>query len=355
MVSPIKTFSHIFLLVLWVNKTLQNGSNESLWTEQQKMQQKPPSAKRDAMKCKGGSMLTNSVCLSQHYHPGEVPLIPSIINTKFEINNIREIDDKKMTITIEFYQELSWIDNRIIIKPSKHEEKIGGIPLTGNQLQHIWKPDLWIQNLNGFKTRAVFEPSIGLAISNSKIGCEASPYCNETNFPEPLDTMVSFNFEARATIFCNFNFFQYPMDTQTCEFVMSSAYPYANVVIFELQESAFGMTNKQSNTDEFRFSIIFNKMTNGFSGISCIINMERSLLPYIMKYYLPTIAMVIVSFISFLLSLTSIPARVALLVTLFLTLTNILIAQQVGQYCVAFAAYIIQDFQTINVCNLGSL
>merc|ERR1712088_1027336 len=38
--------------------------------------------------------------------------------------------------------------------------------------------------------------------------------------------------------------------------------------------------------------------------------------------------MVLVSFISFLLSLNSIPARVALLVTLFLTLTNILIAQQ---------------------------
>ena len=177
-------------------------------------------------------MLTISVCLSQHYHPGEVPLIPSIINTKFEINNIREIDDKQMTITIEFYQELSWIDNRIIIKPSEDEERIGGIPLTANQLQRIWKPDLWIQNLNGFKAKPVLEPSVGLAISNSKIVCEASPYCNETDFPEPLSTMVLLNFEASATIFCNFNFFQYPMYAPTCDFVMSSAYPYANVAIF---------------------------------------------------------------------------------------------------------------------------
>ena len=120
------------------------------------------------------------------------------------------------------------------------------------------------------------------------------------------------------------------MDTQTCDFVMSSAYPFANVVEFKLaQPGLFGTTFNNSNTDDFVLDITFNDILNGFSGISCVLKMERCLLPYIMKYYLPCVAMVIVSFISFLLALNSVPARVALLVTLFLTLTNILIAQQV--------------------------
>ena len=110
---------------------------------------------------------------------------------------------------------------------------------------------------------------------------------------------------------------------------MSSAYPFPDIVMFRLVHAQFGTTFNNSNTDDFVLNITFNAINNGFSGISFVLKLERCLLPYIMRYYLPCVAMVIVSFISFLISLNSIPARVALLVTLFLTVTNILIAQQV--------------------------
>ena len=286
--------------------------------------------------CARGKSLSSSVCLPAGYNLGEVPTIPSIIHTIFEINNIREIDDKKMTVTFEYYQQLSWIDERILLNLSAEESKLGGVPLTSNQLQHIWTPGLWIQSLFDFKLRSVFEPSIGLFI-HEKTRCELTG-CSNTSDTDDVDlvnnnktvTVVTFNFEARATVFCNFNYFRYPMDTQTCDFVMSSAYPFPDIVIFKLESSEFGTTFNNSNTDDFILDITFKDILNGFSGISCVLRLERCLLPYIMKYYLPCIAMVIVSFISFLLSLNSIPARVALLVTLFLTLTNILIAQQVS-------------------------
>ena len=287
--------------------------------------------------CARGKSLSSSVCLPAGYNLGEVPTIPSIIHTIFEINNIREIDDKKMTVTFEFYQQLTWIDERILLNLSAEESKLGGVPLTSNQLQHIWTPGLWIQSLFDFKLRSVFEPSIGLFI-HEKTRCELFECTSNTSDTTYVDlhsndkkvTAVTFNFEARATVFCNFNYFRYPMDTQTCDFVMSSAYPFPDIVIFKLESSAFGSTFNNSNTDDFILDITFKDIVNGFSGISCVLRLERCLLPYIMKYYLPCIAMVIVSFISFLLSLNSIPARVALLVTLFLTLTNILIAQQVS-------------------------
>ena len=285
-------------------------------------------AENGRLDCKGGTFLSSSVCLPSGYNLGEVPAIPSIIHTKFEINNIREIIDKKMMVTFEYYQELSWIDNRILTNLSNAELKLGGVPLTSNQLQYIWTPDLWIQNLFDFKLRSVFNPSIGMYINETKT-CEITD-CNATDVAEDLmDTTVTFNFEARATVFCNFNYFRYPLDSQICNFVMSSAYPFPNIVIFKLEESQFGTTFNNSNTDDFVLDITFNYIVNTFSGISCVLKLERRLLPYIMKYYLPCVAMVIVSFISFLISLNSIPARVALLVTLFLTLTNILIAQQV--------------------------
>ena len=60
------------------------------------------------------------------------------------------------------------------------------------------------------------------------------------------------------------------------------------------------------------------------------ITMKRIIQPYLFQYFLPCMAIVVVSFISFLVPLTAIPGRIALVVTQFLTLTNIFIHQMVS-------------------------
>ena len=160
-------------------------------------------------KCRGGTFLSNSVCLPKGYNRGQVPKIPTIINMIFEINNIREIDNKKMTVAFEFYQELTWTDNRILTNFSKEEIQLGGAPLSSNRHPYIWTPDLWIQNLVDFKLRSVIGKSIGLAVWRIESCTQLNCTLNEKKF----DTVVLFNFEARATVFCNFHFFNYPMDT----------------------------------------------------------------------------------------------------------------------------------------------
>jgi hypothetical protein len=59
------------------------------------------------------------------------------------------------------------------------------------------------------------------------------------------------------------------------------------------------------------------------------VEMKRKMSPFVMKYYLPAAGIVIVSEMSFLISPSQLPGRVALLVTLFLVLTNIFTRQQV--------------------------
>ena len=110
---------------------------------------------------------------------------------------------------------------------------------------------------------------------------------------------------------------------------MDGAYPEAGVVLFDLKHGQFGKTHKNTNTDAFELNISFANKTQMKTGVLCIIEMKRRLLPFVIQYYLPCIAIIIVSLISFLISIESLPARVSLLVTQFLTLTNILIAQQV--------------------------
>ena len=59
------------------------------------------------------------------------------------------------------------------------------------------------------------------------------------------------------------------------------------------------------------------------------IRITRSLKPFILKYYIPCIAIVIMSQLSFLIPLDSLPGRVGLVVTQFLTLMSLFIQQMV--------------------------
>ena len=60
------------------------------------------------------------------------------------------------------------------------------------------------------------------------------------------------------------------------------------------------------------------------------ITMKRVQQPYILKYYLPCVAIVTVTQVSFYIPHDAIPGRVALLVTQFLTLTNLFISEEVS-------------------------
>ena len=273
------------------------------------------------LKCKKGTMTSSKICIPKGYIKEEVPEVPTVVNTKIEINNIREVNDKKMQITLDFYQEMSWIDNRINTRFLRN----GVAVLNNNFIDKIWKPDLWINNLFDFRLLSVLEPTGGLIIVN-KDYCESVNNCarNETE----QNTLITYNMEAQATIYCNFHFVNYPMDIQYCEFLMDGSYPYPNIVDFSFELGLFGVTNKNSNIDDFKIEITFKDQGNR-TGIHSIIKLERLMLPFIIKYYLPCIAIITVSLLSFLIPMTAIPARVALLVTQFLTLTNILIAQEV--------------------------
>ena len=68
---------------------------------------------------------------------------------------------------------------------------------------------------------------------------------------------------------------------------------------------------------------------NGNETVGFNITMTRRIEPYVMKYYIPSVAVVLVSEVGFVIPLSAIPGRVALLVTQFLTLVNLFIYQMV--------------------------
>ena len=81
-------------------------------------------------------------------------------------------------------------------------------------------------------------------------------------------------------------------------------------------------------------TILFDEnIKNGSNTIGVKMEMRRRLKSYILKYYVPTMSIVIISEISFLIPIVAIPGRMGLLVTLFLTLTNVFIHHMVSAIC----------------------
>ena len=91
-----------------------------------------------------------------------------------------------------------------------------------------------------------------------------------------------------------------------------------NAAGFEIQSHVFG-------PDKYYDKLLAMHWTS--FGVS--VDAKRQVSKYILQYYLPAITIVIASSVSFIIPLSAMPGRVALVVTQFLTLTNIFIHQMV--------------------------
>ncbi len=184
----------------------------------------------------------------------------------------------------------------------------------------FWQPYLYITNLVKFKALKVIRPINIMIISSKKI----------------VGNMV----KSRVTISCPMNFDRFPMDRQSCKFlVTTSSEKFPNI---QMRSSYTWVSqNGSSMTDTAVYIPKIEELElteqgkremakyNTTSVVGFTITLKRRSMPYFLQYYLPAIAIVILSQMSFLISPQQLPGRVALLVTLFLVLTNIFINQQV--------------------------
>ena len=118
------------------------------------------------------------------------------------------------------------------------------------------------------------------------------------------------------------------MDSQNCSVRIGSGSDASLFVLDKTDESYHN--SKHYSAVGLNLMIDFFGYDTKENGVGFHIQMTRLLSPFMMKYYIPSIAIVIVSEIGFMVPLTAIPGRVALLVTQFLTLVNLFIYQMVN-------------------------
>ena len=248
----------------------------------------------------------------------------TLVYTQINHQMIREINDMKRTVTLDMSITLFWMDNRITTyRPaliSVEQAKLGfGLPL--DQAKHIWIPDLYIYNLadyQSFKSSLAFVSLKVLTMHHLDRG-----FC----FTGP---MVRYEIEAKVKFYCDFDYSSYPMDQSTCKLRLGSKRSNMKFKLYDERNTNFNAGIYQALDFEVQALIVEDKYSQDkMNAVGLDIKMNRVIKPFMMKYYLPCITVVIMSQCSFVIPLTALPGRVALIVTQFLTLTSIFLQQMV--------------------------
>ena len=263
-----------------------------------------------------GKLLSDGACVSEDYSKSFLPeLATREVHTAFEYQKIRDVDGKEHTISLDLTLRMKWTDPDLKFKFSIKDQIRGAMLLSPEATSGIWTPDIHIKNRTYFK-----QPEERESLISSKI------LGGGTN-------QIELTYEIKTTVYCVFTYSRYPMDQQRCTFSIGSA---SQSVIFVLNPAPgynhgpHRVNAYQAENFNIRIQFFDNGIKNGSNTVGIIIEMCRLQNSFLYMYYIPCIAIVLVSLIGFVIPVTAIPGRVGLLVTQFLTLINLSIHQMVS-------------------------
>ena len=146
---------------------------------------------------------SSEVCLPVNYNRMDLPNTtgPLVVKTTILLKDIFEVHSKTFTLDLSLYIRLEWVDNRINLT------KDGSFSVDKSFLSSIWKPDLFIWDLNG-------EQSYSDMLTMSSITVARNSGSK--------DLSVIYVLELDVNIVCAMDFSLFPFDRSQCIFRLSA-------------------------------------------------------------------------------------------------------------------------------------
>ncbi|XP_054157579.1 glycine receptor subunit alpha-1-like [Oppia nitens] len=241
--------------------------------------------------------------LPRNYDPLLPPKLngnPVNVDVKISILNIRSIKETELSYIVDIFYHQYWSDYRILPQNLTLDQRI----VLDNKWRHkLWIPDSYFKNaLSGHVTDIIF-PTLYFAVHNQ----------TELFMASRVSLQLS----------CDMDFVKFPHDTQTCYIDLMSLSHNTQTVTLSWKE--FYITNSlhlpQFWLSEYSHETCMKKYAIGnFSCLRATIKLKRQLGLYIVKKYIPSTLIVVMSFVGFWIPVTAYPARVALVITALLAL-----------------------------------
>ncbi|MGH0130276.1 UNVERIFIED_CONTAM: hypothetical protein FKN15_057036 [Acipenser sinensis] len=212
---------------------------------------------------------------------------------------------KQKDYRVNIFLRQEWNDPRLAYS----EYPDGSLDLDPSMLDSIWKPDLFFANEKGANFHEVTTDNKLLRIFKNG--------------------NVLYSIRITLILACPMDLKNFPMDVQTCIMQLESFGYTMNDVIFEWDEKgavqiADGLTLPQFLLKEEKDLRYCTKHynTGKFTCIEARFHLERQMGYYLIQMYIPSLLIVILSWVSFWINMDAAPARVGLGITTVLTMTT---------------------------------
>ncbi|OXA63410.1 Glutamate-gated chloride channel alpha [Folsomia candida] len=264
-----------------------------------------------------------SVLLPSTYVPYQLPVVDSSqfipVFVSLFITSVSDIDEQGGQITIDAHFSRRWLDYKIskrITGPLKN------VTLGSEALDKIWKPDIFF----------------GLEKDAAEATQKTVKVLFNTN--NLKDAQIAFSERTRLKLDCSMEFHYYPADTQICTYNLRSfSYKQNRLKLFwETPNAVFLRDTGHPNFDLLIESVWPRIAVNGsnklfveetfdpyrrgnYSALTFTIKARRKISYHLVQTYLPSILLVLMTWLCFLLPASMVEARIGISMTTVLTLT----------------------------------
>uniref|UniRef100_A0A3B3XU13 Gamma-aminobutyric acid receptor subunit pi n=1 Tax=Poecilia mexicana TaxID=48701 RepID=A0A3B3XU13_9TELE len=230
---------------------------------------------------------------------------PVEIGMSLDIASIDAISEINMDYTATIFLRQRWRDSRLVFPGNE------SVSVDGRLVSLLWIPDTFIpDSKRSFLHDVTVENRLIRIFSNGT---------------------VLYALRITATIACNMDLTKYPMDKQVCTLQLESwGYNIQDVVFYWTRgnDSVKGLDTlrlAQYSVESYYTSVTEAVYETGhYPKLVLHFSLRRNVLFFILETYVPSILLVVLSWVSFWISQSSVPARTCIGVTTVLTMTTLM-------------------------------
>ncbi|XP_061091561.1 glycine receptor, alpha 4a isoform X1 [Conger conger] len=230
---------------------------------------------------------------------------PVNVTCNIFINSFGSITETTMDYRLNVFLRQHWNDPRLAFT----EYPDNSLDLDPSMLDSIWKPDLFFANEKGANFHEVTTENKLLRIFQNG--------------------NVLYSIRLTLILSCPMDLKNFPMDIQTCSMQLESFGYTMNDLIFEWLDTAPVQVADDLMLPQFVLKeekdlgyCTKHYNTGKFTCIEVKFHLERQMGYYLIQMYIPSLLIVILSWVSFWINMDAAPARVGLGITTVLTMTT---------------------------------
>ncbi|CAH1772224.1 unnamed protein product [Owenia fusiformis] len=247
------------------------------------------------------------VQLLRKYEKGNAPRKgPTDVKLGIYINSFYSISEQTMDYSINIYLRQSWNDPRLQFEPFNGKDK-HMIKMEDGTWDLIWTPDVFFRNEKKAEFHYVTIPNRLLRLTDNGDIWYAS--------------------KITATLSCPMDLHKYPLDEQRCPMMFESFGNTMDTMIYKwLPEPVVHEKNLNLPQYVLQKHVLIdcsqNYTTGAYPCLQIDFILKRDIGYYMIQLYIPSVLIVILSWVAFWISIDAIPARVTIGLLTVLTMTT---------------------------------